>query len=495
MSRRQCCVWGCSNRKGRCPEDVSGKRLCECSALTATDCPKSKDLLSLHTIEVMPDAVKKTVVKQINLTRSGERGKTWTPTAGSVICNIHYKDFVGPSRADPNRIPVLFKRPTSHDLDVTTPPPKVRRVLQKVTMQEKVLQPIETEEDWNVSEDTFQATLQIPESDKKTEDMQKQIEALQRTVAQLTQDIHSLRSTRQRLNVTLLDGNAMHFYTGLSHAQFSTLLEWLVPVLPETAGTSKEPIGLTRYCHLSNSQRLLLTLMRIRCGFLQEDLGIRFLVDQSTVSRTLSQWIPLLARQLEALIQWPKTTIGPTEYPYSMMPNTVGIIDRTEIFIERPSNLSTQKSSWSDYKSHSTVKYLVSIDPFTGVFTYISAGFSGNASDRFIVENSTFLDNLLPGQRILADRGFTICDLLAKQRAFLTIPSFLRSSAKLSGQDGSQTRAIATVRIKVENAIKRLKDFKIFQQTQPNRTNKLVLDDMVIIACSLCNLQAPLIKS
>jgi hypothetical protein len=73
-----------------------------------------------------------------------------------------------------------------------------------------------------------------------------------------------------------------------------------------------------------------------------------------------------------------------------MMPNTVGIIDGTEIFIERPSNLSTQKSSWSDYKSHSTVKYLVSIDPFTGVFTYISAGFSGNASDRFIVENSTF---------------------------------------------------------------------------------------------------------
>lgn len=72
-----------------------------------------------------------------------------------------------------------------------------------------------------------------------------------------------------------------------------------------------------------------------------------------------------------------KTTIGPTEYSYSMMLNTVGIIDGTEIFIERPSNLSTQKSSWFDYKSNSTVKYLVSIDPFIGVFTYISARFSG----------------------------------------------------------------------------------------------------------------------
>ena len=51
--------------------------------------------------------------------------------------------------------------------------------------------------------------------------------------------------------------------------------------------------------------------------------------------------------------------------------NSVGIIDGTEIFIQRPSNLETQKSSFSDYKSHTTVKYLVAIDTFTGVFTWI----------------------------------------------------------------------------------------------------------------------------
>ena len=30
MSRRECCVWGCSNRKGKCPEDIAGNRLCGC---------------------------------------------------------------------------------------------------------------------------------------------------------------------------------------------------------------------------------------------------------------------------------------------------------------------------------------------------------------------------------------------------------------------------------------------------------------------------------
>ena len=50
--------------------------------------------------------------------------------------------------------------------------------------------------------------------------------------------------------------------------------------------------------------------------------------------------------------------------------------------------------------------------------------FSGNASDRFTVEHSGFLDKLQPGQHILANRGFTACDLLARKQAFLTIASF-----------------------------------------------------------------------
>ena len=55
----------------------------------------------------------------------------------------------------------------------------------------------------------------------------------------------------------------------------------------------------------------------------------------------------------------------------------------------------------------------------------VSPGFSGNASDRFIVENSGFIDKLKAGQRILADRGFTARDLLARKQPCLTVLSFL----------------------------------------------------------------------
>ena len=70
-------------------------------------------------------------------------------------------------------------------------------------------------------------------------------------------------------------------------------------------------------------------------------------------------------------------------------------------FIQRPSNSSTKKSSYSDYKNHTNVKYLVSIDSFTGVFNFISPGYSGNVSGRFIVENCSILDLVKPG-RVLA---------------------------------------------------------------------------------------------
>ena len=188
--------------------------------------------------------------------------------------------------------------------------------------------------------------------------------------------------------------------------------------------------------------------------FLQNDLACRFNVEQSSVSRIVNQWIPMLKIQLKSLIRWPQTTIGPTVHPYNFLPNAEAIIDGTEIFMQRPSNMATQKSSYSDYKSHTTVKYLVGIDTFTGVFVYILSGCSGNSSDRFTVEHSGLMDELKFGQRILADKGYNAQDLFVQKQCFLTIPSFL-SQGHLATQEGQQSWTIASARIRVENAIKR----------------------------------------
>ena len=93
MSLCQCCVWGCHNRKGRCPEDIKRERVCGCPSLHYTDCPKSGEMLSLHYIERMPGSVKRTVVSKIHLTRRDPKGTNWKPTPEACICNMHYKRF------------------------------------------------------------------------------------------------------------------------------------------------------------------------------------------------------------------------------------------------------------------------------------------------------------------------------------------------------------------------------------------------------------------
>lgn len=59
----------------------------------------------------------------------------------------------------------------------------------------------------------------------------------------------------------------------------------------------------------------------------------------------------------------------------------------------------------------------------------------GNTSDRFITEHSGFLDQISPGDEIMADRGFNIRDLLTERRATLVIPPFIKN---VSGAKGLQ---------------------------------------------------------
>ena len=79
-------------------------------------------------------------------------------------------------------------------------------------------------------------------------------------------------------------------YTGLNCTVFKILLKWLEPVLPSYGNNPEEMQAMHHdvRTHCTSSQKLLMTLIRIRRSLLQEDLAVRFVVNQSTVSRTLN---------------------------------------------------------------------------------------------------------------------------------------------------------------------------------------------------------------
>ena len=52
------------------------------------------------------------------------------------------------------------------------------------------------------------------------------------------------------------------------------------------------------------------------------------------------------------------------------------IIDCFEVFIERPSNLLARAQTYSNYKSHNTVKVLIGITP-QGTISFVSEAWVG----------------------------------------------------------------------------------------------------------------------
>ena len=73
---------------------------------------------------------------------------------------------------------------------------------------------------------------------------------------------------------------------------------------------------------------------------------------------------------------------------------------------------------------YNTTKYLIGIAP-QGYISFISWGYGGRSSDKFIVQESGFLKNLEFGDLVLADRGFSIHEAVGLQNAELKSPSFL----------------------------------------------------------------------
>ena len=90
--------------------------------------------------------------------------------------------------------------------------------------------------------------------------------------------------------------------------------------------------------------------------------------------------------RLKPLIKWPGR-----EELYKTMPldfkahfkKCAVIIDCFEVFCERPKPLKARAQTYSKYKHHNTVKFLIGIAP-QGVITFISKGWGGRVSDQHL---------------------------------------------------------------------------------------------------------------
>ena len=161
--------------------------------------------------------------------------------------------------------------------------------------------------------------------------------------------------------------------------------------------------------------------------------------------------------------------------------------------METPNDLQLQSSTWSSYKHHNTAKFLIGCTP-NGAISYISSLYVGSISDVELTRVSGLTEKLVGKSDIsvMADRGFTIRDQLKAVGADLNIPPFMEGRAQLPATEVLEGRKIASVRIHVERAIGRIKNFSILKGSLPLTLARLA-NQIACVCCWLVNFQPILI--
>ena len=270
-----------------------------------------------------------------------------------------------------------------------------------------------------------------------------------------------------------VDNESIKFYTGFpsnEHIFFSFI---------------KPSAELMTYCYASGerenrpaSRNMLLIdemfmfLVWLKLGLFEQDLADRFEIHISSVSRKLVTWSNFLYFFLGSQIIWPSRVDVDRCMPEGfrkLYPSTRVILDCTEIFVQTPTSLLLQSQLYSSYKSNTTLKGLIGITP-CGAICLVSTLYTGGISDKEIPGCSGILDLLEAGDSVMADKGFDIGNMLQEYNVELNIPPFLENQGQFSTQDVQKTKTIASLRIHVERAIRRVKEYHFFDSDVPLST-------------------------
>ena len=317
-----------------------------------------------------------------------------------------------------------------------------------------------------------------------------------------TQDLKSFCRT-QFINQVLADPM---YYTGVNSKE---LLHFIFDLVKEKAskmtlwrgGTEtleRQDHALTR--KLSTWEEYLLTLFRIRRGINIKMTAHLFGISVGLASNIFVTWTLLLEKELLFLRRFASAECNEKSIPLSMRkkngepkPFVKGlrsIIDAVEFRCEAPTLPAAQKRLYSGYYNDNTFKLLIGCTP-NGYINYTSDLWSGNVSDKRLVQKSGFLDCLRPGDNVMADKGFRIRGLLALKQCRLILPPALKGG-KLKPRGSTMARKVSNVRIHIERAIRRLKTFRILSR-QLKMTQKFHINSIVKVCVSLANLGGDLV--
>ncbi|XP_074502270.1 uncharacterized protein LOC141773958 isoform X1 [Sebastes fasciatus] len=310
--------------------------------------------------------------------------------------------------------------------------------------------------------------------DQRSLPLEEQLQEALKTITCQEDELVKLRMNRFLLKRFQCDDRLITFYTGFKdYITLMAVFMALQPTAENMEGWSQKQADQHTMTNGFKEQSLplidqfFLFLCHLRQGFLVQDLAIRFNVSQATVSRICTTWTNFLYYMLGSVLVWPLRETVNKCMPLSLkntFPRTRVILDCTEIHVKRASSTALDSETYFHCKGTTTLKSLVGISP-SGELTFVSDLYTGSISDREITKSSGILSLLEERDEVMAHKGFLIGDLLSAIKVRLVIPPSLGSDRHLTQEQVLQTQEIARLRIHVEQAISRIKEYHIFDRT------------------------------
>jgi len=259
--------------------------------------------------------------------------------------------------------------------------------------------------------------------------------------------------------------------TGLRVLEFDTLVADLLPAYAVgerdrlQRPTRRRAIGAGHPFALAPRDQLLLAVVWLRVYPTHEVLGYLFGVSDTTVTRLLACWLPLLEAAGRDTMRLPDPGRKRRRHLDALLadtPDLAVIIDTFEQRIQRPRDRDAADALDSGKQKQHTFKVQVAIDEITGAIVDVADSVPGPTADITLVAQSGLLARLPPGVGALGDLGYVGLD---KLHAHGATPRRKPRGEERSAADRAYNRAFARRRIPVEHTIGQLRCFQALTQT------------------------------
>lgn len=266
--------------------------------------------------------------------------------------------------------------------------------------------------------------------------------------------------------------------TGQTVGEFAALWAALEPrfAAAEVARLSRagrqRAIGGGARFELAPRDQLLCTVLWLRQYPTNEALAFFFGVSDSTVSRALHRWLPLLAAAGQDSFRLPdpgRKRRRQVDALLADQPDLVVLVDTFEQPVQRPVDRAAADRYYSGKKKDHTLKSQVAVDEASGAIVDVADSVPGPTADITLLKESSLAERLPPGVGLAGDLAYVGMAALHPQGLAVT-PRRKPRGQERPATDIAYNRAFARRRVPVEHTIGRMRRYQAI--THPDRHHR-----------------------